>query len=304
MHAPAGAVYDSCTESEPPGSKDNSLRAGGAFQRSGRRSGEGSLRAGGAYPGSSRCSREGSLRAGRVFGRCDGADLSGVMEDERAARRPSPRSRSFGALLAEAAAVLRGAAHGGFSVGSPRQQDPRASEPCAGPSPRSAPARMELQPRAVRTVDATSPHTGRTVEAASALMAPAHQSVTPPQEAGAPARDLPLPRLADPALGQTPSITLSHAWRAPTPGGSASASEAQSTAGTSASRLTSLASMVSGLASAHSDPAPAAAGPPGAWPLAAAGSVGPLVRLSAEVAAALDARPAQWQQVCPPAVLL
>ena len=305
-HAPPGAVYDSCTESEPPGSKDNSLRGGGAFPRNGgsRRSSEGSLRAWGAYPASARRSREGSLRAGRAFGRRDGGDCAAVTEEERVGRRPTPRSRSFGALLAEAAAVLRGAAHGGFSVGSPPQQGPPALEPYAGPSPRGAPARVELQPRAARTADAASPRAVRAADAVGSPKAHAQPGVTPPQAAGGPTRDLSSPRSTEVFLAHPPGITQHPARREAAPAlglglgipGSATASEALSTAGTSASRMTSLASVAS--MSEQSDPAATAGGAPGAWPLAAPGSAGLLVRLSAEPAAAPDAQPAHWQQVC------
>jgi len=252
---PSGsAVYDSCTESEPAGSKDSSLRGGGAFLR-GRRS------------------REGSLRAGGAFG------------------RPDQRARSLGSLLAEAAAVLRGAAHaGGHSGPHP------APAPAHGAWPGPDVDGVELQRRAWAPAGAHAGPAGRPrADAAGGAglgWAPASEPrPTPPQPAGAPAADLASPRPPGLASGQAggraagQAGALAQAQGSPaaaclaagTPSTSLTRSDAPSTAGTSASCVASLASMLSGLASAGSDPPPGSAlaglpggpAPPhGAWPLA------------------------------------
>lgn len=305
---PGSAVYDSCTESEPPGSKESSLRGGSAFGR-GRRS------------------REGSLRAGRAFfaaGPYPEPGNPGPHEEK------GERVRSLGALLTEAAAMLRHAGRFPARPDPPRQASgrlelpPRSGTPGSHPSspaaatgsgagaggssggggvPRraasEAPANLWLQPggssaSAPTRADADA-HASKGPGPGLGL-APA-MAVLPPQPAGAPAADLASPPGAAPTL-------LSTVRSATTPGTSLSRSDAQSTGGTSESRVGSLSSIVSALTSAPSDPL--AGGPVGTWPLAhgvvgGPAAAGPTACSSAEasVTAAATAAP-HWHQVAAP----
>lgn len=331
--APGSTVYDSCTESEHASSKDNSLRGGGAFSK------DGSLRGGSAFYRGRR-SREGSQRAGSAFFRRPG-DAGGAAPGPHRAEEKLERghTRSFSSLLAEAAAVLRGAARSGGFPGSPPQQGPPPQrDPPAqrAPPPQSAPARVELQPRS----GGASGASGAPAAAGVGTDRQPGQALAEASVSGGFGLGLAPALGADRASGQAaaeapvtaglgPRVSLFQASGAtpPQPAGAPAADLASPagshipqillqalpslTPGTSlsrsealssagTSRVTSLGSIASALTS---DPP---LGPPcGAWPLVGGvlRDLTSLARSSADTsaaAAAAAASTAQWHQVPPP----